>query len=86
MVKLKPGLHAGWHTRHGEGVPQDILEELGVQILLGIPTSLPSAGVERVRKLGGFASLLCLAAGILTDSGAFKVFSLNELRKVTEEA
>jgi queuine tRNA-ribosyltransferase len=69
-----------------KGVPQDILEELGVQILLGNTYHLYlRPGVETVRQMGGLHGFMSWPRAILTDSGGFQVFSLNELRKVTEE-
>jgi queuine tRNA-ribosyltransferase len=69
-----------------KGVPQDLLEELGVQILLGNTYHLYlRPGVETVRRLGGLHGFMAWDRAILTDSGGFQVFSLNELRKVTEE-
>ncbi len=69
-----------------KGVPQDILEELGVQIVLGNTYHLYlRPGVEQVRKLGGLHRFMSWPRPILTDSGGFQVFSLNDLRKVTEE-
>src|SRR6202021_3336110 len=69
-----------------KGVPQDVLEELGVQILLGNTYHLYlRPGVETVRNLGGLHGFMALPRAILTDSGGFQVFSLNDLRKVTEE-
>src|SRR5208282_5543820 len=69
-----------------KGVPQDILEELGVQILLGNTYHLYlRPGVETVRQLGGLHGFMAWPRAILTDSGGFQVFSLNELRKVNEE-
>ncbi len=69
-----------------KGVSQDILEELGVQILLGNTYHLYlRPGVEQVRHLGGLHRFMAWPRAILTDSGGFQVFSLNELRKVTEE-
>jgi queuine tRNA-ribosyltransferase len=69
-----------------KGVSQDILEELGVQILLGNTYHLYlRPGVEQVRKLGGLHRFMSWPRAILTDSGGFQVFSLNDLRKVTEE-
>ena len=69
-----------------KGVPQDILEELGVQILLGNTYHLYlRPGVEQVRSLGGLHRFMSWQRAILTDSGGFQVFSLSELRKVTEE-
>ena len=69
-----------------KGVSQDILEELGVQILLGNTYHLYlRPGVDQVRKLGGLHRFMAWPRAILTDSGGFQVFSLNELRQVNEE-
>jgi queuine tRNA-ribosyltransferase len=69
-----------------KGVPQDILEALGAQIILGNTYHLYlRPGVETVRRLGGLHGFMAWSRAILTDSGGFQVFSLNELRKVTEE-
>src|SRR6266498_1923738 len=69
-----------------KGVPQDVLEELGIEILLGNTYHLfLRPGVEQVRKLGGLHRFMSWPRAILTDSGGFQVFSLSELRKVTEE-
>src|SRR5438067_1536784 len=69
-----------------KGVPQDILEELGVEILLGNTYHLYlRPGVEQVRRLGGLHRFMSWDRAILTDSGGFQVFSLSELRKLTEE-
>ncbi len=69
-----------------KAVPQDVLEELGVQILLSNTYHLYlRPGVEQVRKLGGVQRFMAWDKPILTDSGGFQVFSLSELRKVTEE-
>jgi len=69
-----------------KGVPQDILEDLGAQIILGNTYHLYlRPGVETVRKLGGLHRFMSWNRAILTDSGGFQVFSLSELRKVNEE-
>jgi queuine tRNA-ribosyltransferase len=69
-----------------KGVPQDLLEELGVQILLGNTYHLYlRPGVDIVRGMGGLHGFMAWDRAILTDSGGFQVFSLSELRKVTEE-
>ena len=69
-----------------KAVPQDVLEELGVKILLGNTYHLYlRPGVETVRNFGGLHGFMAWPRAILTDSGGFQVFSLNELRKVTEE-
>ena len=69
-----------------KGIPQDILEELDVQILLGNTYHLYlRPGIDQVRNLGGLHRFMSWPRAILTDSGGFQVFSLSELRKVTEE-
>src|SRR6201987_4998634 len=69
-----------------KGIPQDLLEELGVNILLGNTYHLYlRPGVETVREMGGLHGFMSWDRAILTDSGGFQVFSLSELRKVTEE-
>jgi queuine tRNA-ribosyltransferase len=69
-----------------KGVSQDVLEELGVEILLGNTYHLfLRPGVETVRRMGGLHRFMSWDRAILTDSGGFQVFSLNDLRKVTEE-
>jgi queuine tRNA-ribosyltransferase len=69
-----------------KGVPQDVLEELGVEILLGNTYHLYlRPGIEQVRALGGLHRFMAWPRAILTDSGGFQVFSLNGLTKVTEE-
>ena len=69
-----------------KGVPQDLLQELGVEILLGNTYHLYlRPGVETVRKMGGLHRFMAWDRSILTDSGGFQVFSLTDLRKVSEE-
>jgi queuine tRNA-ribosyltransferase len=69
-----------------KGVPQDILEELGVQILLGNTYHLYlRPGVEPIRRLAGLHCFMSWPRAILTDSGGFQVFSLNDLRRITED-
>jgi queuine tRNA-ribosyltransferase len=69
-----------------KAVPQETLEELGAQIILGNTYHLYlRPGVATVRKMGGLHGFMSWRRAILTDSGGFQVFSLNELRKVNEE-
>jgi queuine tRNA-ribosyltransferase len=69
-----------------KGVAQDVLEGLGVQILLGNTYHLYlRPGIDQVRKLGGLHRFMSWDRAILSDSGGFQVFSLSELRKLTEE-
>ncbi len=69
-----------------KGVAQDVLEELGVEILLSNTYHLfLRPGVETVRRMCGLHRFMSWDRAILTDSGGFQVFSLNDLRKVSEE-
>jgi queuine tRNA-ribosyltransferase len=69
-----------------KAVAQDILEDLGAQIILGNTYHLYlRPGHELVRKLGGLHKFMSWGRALLTDSGGFQVFSLSELRKVKEE-
>jgi queuine tRNA-ribosyltransferase len=69
-----------------KGVSQDILEDLDVQILLGNTYHLYlRPGIQQVRELGGLHRFMSWPRAILTDSGGFQVFSLRELRKLSEE-
>jgi queuine tRNA-ribosyltransferase len=69
-----------------KGIPQETLEELGAQIILANTYHLYlRPGVETVRIMGGLHGFMSWRRAILTDSGGFQVFSLNELRKVGEE-
>jgi len=69
-----------------KGVPQHLLEELGIQILLGNTYHLYlRPGHEAIREMGGLHHFMSWERNVLTDSGGFQVFSLSELRKVTEQ-
>jgi queuine tRNA-ribosyltransferase len=69
-----------------KGLTQQQLEELGVQILLANTYHLYlRPGEEAIREIGGLHALMSWKRAILTDSGGFQVFSLKELRKVTDE-
>ena len=69
-----------------KSVPQEILEELGVEILLSNTYHLYlRPGVDQIRALGGLHKFMAWERAILTDSGGFQVFSLSDLRKVSEE-
>jgi len=69
-----------------KAVPQDTLEELGAQIILGNTYHLYlRPGHEPIQRMGGLHRFISWPRGLLTDSGGFQVFSLSELRKVTDE-
>jgi len=69
-----------------KAVPQHLLEELNAQIILSNTYHLYlRPGHELIRRMGGLHRFMSWHRPVLTDSGGFQVFSLNELRKVTEE-
>jgi len=68
-----------------KGLRNEALEEIGAGIILGNTYHLYlRPGHELIRKLGGLHQFMSWRRAILTDSG-FQVFSLAELRKITEE-
>jgi len=69
-----------------KGVPQQMLEALGVRILLANTYHLYlRPGHERVKRLGGLHRFMSWPGAILTDSGGFQVFSMAGLREVSGE-
>jgi queuine tRNA-ribosyltransferase len=69
-----------------KAVSQDVLEELGADIILGNTYHLYlRPGHEAIRRMGGLHRFISWPRALLTDSGGFQVFSLSELRKVTDE-
>jgi queuine tRNA-ribosyltransferase len=62
------------------------LQELGAQIVLGNTFHLMlRPGIEIIRAHGGLHEFMGWPGPILTDSGGFQVFSLAELRKLSED-
>ncbi|MGH9758625.1 MAG: tRNA guanosine(34) transglycosylase Tgt, partial [Candidatus Acidiferrales bacterium] len=62
------------------------LENLDVQVLLSNTYHLYlRPGHELIRKLGGLHQFMSWPRAILTDSGGYQVFSLSDLRKVSDE-
>src|SRR5258705_8113494 len=69
-----------------KALTQEALEELGAEIILANTYHLYlRPGHELVRKLGGLHKFMSWPRALLTDSGGFQVFSLSELRKITDE-
>jgi len=65
---------------------RDLLNDLDAKIILANTYHLfLRPGPETVRKLGGLHGFMAWPRAVLTDSGGFQVFSLDSLRKVTEE-
>ncbi len=70
-----------------KGIRFEWLEsELDARVILGNTYHLfLRPGVDIIRKLGGLHKFSSWNRSILTDSGGFQVFSLTDLRKLTEE-
>ncbi len=69
-----------------KGLRHEALEELGAEIILANTYHLYlRPGHEIVRKLGGLHQFMSWPRAILTDSGGYQVFSLSELRKISDE-
>ncbi|MFN5192417.1 MAG: tRNA guanosine(34) transglycosylase Tgt [Burkholderiales bacterium] len=65
--------------------PQE-LDEIGAQIVLGNTFHLwLRPGLDVIAKHGGLHRFMAWEKPILTDSGGFQVWSLGDLRKITEE-
>lgn len=66
--------------------PKQLIEEINPFILLSNTYHLYlRPGHETVRGLGGIHRFMGWDRAILTDSGGFQVFSLSDLRQITEE-
>lgn len=62
------------------------LNEIHAQIILGNTFHLwLRPGLDVIRRFGGLHRFIGWDKPILTDSGGFQVFSLGEMRKITEE-
>ena len=69
-----------------KGVSPDELRGLGAGIILSNTYHLfLRPGMELVREAGGLHRFMHWDGAILTDSGGFQVFSLGDLRKISEE-
>jgi len=69
-----------------KAVPQDVLESLGAEIILGNTYHLYlRPGHEAIRRMGGLHRFISWPRAMLTDSGGFQVFSLSQLRRVSDE-
>jgi queuine tRNA-ribosyltransferase len=69
-----------------KGMTQEALEQLEVGLLLANTYHLYlRPGHELIRRIGGLHRFMSWQGGILTDSGGYQVFSLADLRKVSDE-
>jgi queuine tRNA-ribosyltransferase len=69
-----------------KALSQQELRGMGYRIILGNTYHLHlRPGEALIRRAGGLHGFIGWQHGILTDSGGFQVFSLEELRKITED-
>ena len=69
-----------------KGMTPEALKEIGAQIILGNTYHLYlRPGHELIREFGGLHQFMHWDRPILTDSGGFQIFSLQELTKISEE-
>ncbi|WP_020468285.1 tRNA guanosine(34) transglycosylase Tgt [Zavarzinella formosa] len=69
-----------------KGITPEQLKGINAQIILGNTYHLAlRPGDELVAELGGLHKFMAWDGPILTDSGGFQVFSLAEIRKITDD-
>ena len=69
-----------------KGVMPQSLHEMGAQIILGNTFHLwMRPGLDVMQQFGGLHRFESWNKPILTDSGGFQVWSLGEMRKISEE-
>ena len=69
-----------------KGVMPQSLEDMGAQIILGNTFHLwMRPGLDVMKQFGGLHKFESWHKPILTDSGGFQVWSLGEMRKISEE-
>jgi queuine tRNA-ribosyltransferase len=70
-----------------KGITPDHLKAVGAKIILGNTYHLAlRPGDELIAELGGLHTFMGWDGAILTDSGGYQVFSLAEIRTLTDEA
>jgi queuine tRNA-ribosyltransferase len=70
-----------------KGLTAEQLKAIGARIILGNTYHLAlRPGDELIAELGGLHKFMGWDGAILTDSGGFQIFSLADIRKMTDEA
>ena len=68
-----------------KGLTPEHLHDIGFEIILGNAFHLHQRpGLETIKKFNGLHDFMGWNKSILTDSGGFQIWSLNDLRKITE--
>jgi queuine tRNA-ribosyltransferase len=69
-----------------KGLTPEMVASTGAKIILGNTYHLTlRPGDERIAALGGLHRFMNWSGAILTDSGGFQIFSLANIRKITDE-
>jgi len=69
-----------------KGMTPELLSDVGTQMLLGNTFHLMlRPGDQVIARLGGLRRFMGWEGPILTDSGGYQVFSLKEMRKISED-
>ena len=69
-----------------KGMKMEEVKELGAEIILGNTFHLMlRPGTEIIESHGGLHDFINWDKPILTDSGGFQVFTLGDIRKITED-
>lgn len=80
------GFHAGRHASNCKNDEPEELKAMDAHIILGNTYHLfLRPGHELIERAGGLHKFMNWDRPILTDSGGFQVFSLSNMRKITEE-
>jgi queuine tRNA-ribosyltransferase len=66
--------------------PEELTDEIGSDIILGNTYHLYlRPGLEVIEKLGGLHEMMGWEGPILTDSGGYQIFSLEDFREISED-
>lgn len=85
-AQCKPCVYASGTYGTVKGMTPEEVKETGAQILLGNTFHLWLRPGQEVMKMhGDLHDFMNWQGPILTDSGGFQVFSLGDIRKITEE-
>ncbi len=86
VIETPVFMNVGTQAAIKGGLGADDLEKIGTQVELSNTYHLHVRPGDRlIREMGGLHKFMTWNGPILTDSGGFQVFSLADLRKITEE-
>ena len=86
VIETPVFMNVGTQAAIKGGLGADDLEKIGTQVELSNTYHLHVRPGDRlIREMGGLHKFMAWNGPILTDSGGFQVFSLADLRKITEE-